>query len=597
MAAFAIVIVIVSAIVIPIVILNRLPHPHLPNPSHRQHRRNRPLRSSPSCCSCPPCCSCCSCPLTHASHHQPACVVLALMTLFRSAALISGLTLLSRLTGLLRENLTAVLFGSNAFTDAFFVAFRLPNLLRRLFAEGAFSQAFVPLLARVRLASDPEEYRRLIDQTASVLFWFLLAVSVAGAIAAPALVWLMAGGMTTEAEAMQAAVTMARWMFPYILPISLVAFASAVLNAEQHFAAPAFTPVLLNVSMIAAALAFHDSFEPPVFALAAGVTLGAALQLALQWWALSRLGKRPALAFRRAAVLAAWQAPATRDILMRMGPAVLAVSAAQLSLVINTHIASTLGAGRVSWVSFADRLMEFPTALLGVALGTVLLPGLSRASAAGDVAAYSSQLDWGLRVVLLLALPASLGLGLLAEPLTALLYHYGKFTALDVRMTAQAGAGYAVGLLGLIAVKVLAPGYYAQLNLRTPVSIALAVLVLTQLLNLVTVPLFGHAGLALSISLAALCNALLLLVGLVRRGMYQPQPGWLRLGSAVLLACAVLAGWLIWARQQHWLAWESLADRPLERAAMVLLVVAVAVLGYGAVLALLGVRWRTILRR
>lgn len=519
------------------------------------------------------------------------------MTLFRSAALISALTLLSRVTGLLRENITAVLFGSSAFTDAFFVAFRLPNLLRRLFAEGAFSQAFVPLLARVRLEADDQAYKRLIDQTATVLFWFLLMVSVAGAVGAPVLVWMMAGGMAQYPEAMEAAVTMSRWMFPYILPISLVAFASAVLNAEHHFAAPAFTPVLLNLAMIVAALTLHNRFDPPVYALAAGVSFGAVLQLALQWWALGAIGKRPALAFGWRTVRSAWEAPATRDILVRMVPGVLAVSAAQLSLVINTHIASTLGAGRVSWVSYADRLMEFPTALLGVALGTVLLPGLSRASAKGDLASYSAQLDWGLRLVVLLALPASVGIGVLAEPLTALLYHYGKFSALDVRMTAQAGAAYAVGLLGLIAVKVLAPGYYAQLNLRTPVTIALAVLALTQLLNLVTVPLLGHAGLALSISLAALCNALLLLAGLIRRGMYRPQPGWLRLMAVVAASTAALGVLLGWAKEQRWLAWESLAGHPLERAGWILFVVLGCTLGYFAVLALLGVRWKAMLKR
>lgn len=519
------------------------------------------------------------------------------MSLFRSAALISALTLLSRVTGLLRENLTAVLFGSSAMTDAFFVAFRLPNLLRRLFAEGAFSQAFVPLLARVRIEADSTSYQRLIDQTASVLFWFLLGVSIAGALAAPALVWMMAAGMAQDPQAMDAAVTMARWMFPYILPISLVAFASAVLNAEHRFAAPAFTPVLLNVSMIVAALALHTRFDPPVYALAVGVSVGAALQLALQWWALKALGMRPRLAFSWSGFKAAWGANATREIIGRMGPAVMAVSAAQLSLILNTHIASTLGPGRVSWVSYADRLMEFPTALLGVALGTVLLPGLSKASAEGHVALYSAQLDWGLRLVLLLALPASIGLAMLAEPLTALLYHYGKFSALDVRMTAQAGAAYAVGLLGLVAVKVLAPGYYAQLNLRTPVTIAIGVLILTQLLNLVTVPRFGHAGLALSISLAALCNALLLLIGLIRRGMYQPQPGWLRLFAVAAAACSALAALLGWAKEQHWLAWEAMAVQPLERAAWTLFVTFTGSVGYFAVLSILGVRWKEIIRR
>ncbi|NDF74873.1 MAG: murein biosynthesis integral membrane protein MurJ, partial [Betaproteobacteria bacterium] len=508
------------------------------------------------------------------------------MSLFRSAALVSALTLVSRITGLLRENLTAVLFGSNALTDAFFVAFRLPNLLRRLFAEGAFSQAFVPMLALARQHDDEAAYRRFISQTASLMFWFLLAISILGALAAPALVWMMAGGLAHDALALQAATEMARWMFPYILPISLVAFASGVLHAEGRFATPAFTPVLLNLSMIGAALLLHEQLDPPVFSLTVGVVIGAALQLSLQWWALESMGLRPRIAMSFEALRESWQAEATRTMLARMTPAILAVSAAQISLIFNTHIASTLGPGRVSWVSFADRLMEFPTALLGVALGTVLLPGLSKARAEQDDASYSRQLDWGLRLSVLLAMPSAIGLGLLAEPLTALLYHYGRFSDGDVVMTAKAAAAYALGLLGLIAVKVLAPGFYAHQDVRTPVKIALAMLVLTQALNTITVPRFEHAGLALSISLAALCNALLLLLGLLRRGLFTPQSGWLRFIVQVALANAAMTAWLMWSTEQSWLQWQALASAPLLRAMHLLWVLAAAVAIYFAVLRL-----------
>ena len=513
------------------------------------------------------------------------------MSLFRSAALVSALTLISRVTGLLRENLTAVLFGSNAMTDAFFVAFRLPNLLRRLFAEGAFSQAFVPMLAQARQQGDDAAYQRFINQTASLMFWFLMGLSAIGAIAAPVLVWLMAGGLASDAAALGAATDMARWMFPYILPISLVAFASGVLHAESRFAAPAFTPVLLNLSMICAALAFHDQVDPPVFALTMGVVIGAVLQLALQWWALASIGRRPRIAVRIRALREAWQSAATRTMLARMAPAVLAVSAAQVSLIFNTHIASTLGPGRVSWVSFADRLMEFPTALLGVALGTVLLPGLSKARAANDDATYSKQLDWGLRLTVLLATPSAIGLWLLAEPLTALLYHYGRFSERDVVMTAQAAAAYALGLLGLIGVKVLAPGFYAQQDVRTPVKIALAVLVLTQALNVITVPWLEHAGLALSISVAALVNALFLLLGLIRRKLFTPQSGWLSFASRVLIANLSLALFLAWASQQSWLQWQAMAASPWLRAFHVLWVILAAVGLYFLTLRLLGLRW------
>ena len=519
------------------------------------------------------------------------------MSLFRSAAVVSALTLVSRITGLVRENLTAVLFGSNAMTDAFFVAFRLPNLLRRLFAEGAFSQAFVPMLAQARAQGDEAAYRQFIDQTASLMFWFLLLISVLGALAAPALVWMMAGGLAQDAAAMQAATDMARWMFPYILPISLVAFASGVLHTENHFAAPAFTPVLLNISMIAASILFVEHIDPPVFALTIGVVIGAALQLTLQWWALTRIQRRPSIFLQWGALRQAWQSPNTRTMLTRMAPAVLAVSAAQISLIFNTHIASTLGPGRVSWVSFADRLMEFPTALLGVALGTVLLPGLSKARAANDDHRYSKQLDWGLRLSVLLALPSAFGLWLLAEPLTALLYHYGRFSAYDVTMTAQAAAAYALGLLGLIGVKVLAPGFYAHQDVRTPVKIALAMLVLTQALNLLTVPWFAHAGLAYSISMAALCNALMLLLGLLRRKLFTPEPGWARFLFQVLSANLLMAAWLHWTGTQTWLDWQAMSGTPLLRAVHVLWVVVAAAVIYFISLRLLGFRLMQLIKR
>jgi putative peptidoglycan lipid II flippase len=297
------------------------------------------------------------------------------------------------------------------------------------------------------------------------------------------------------------------------------------------------------------------------------------------------------IAFRIRALREAWQSAATRTMLARMTPAVLAVSAAQVSLIFNTHIASTLGPGRVSWVSFADRLMEFPTALLGVALGTVLLPGLSKARAANDDATYSKQLDWGLRLTVLLATPSAIGLWLLAEPLTALLYHYGRFSERDVVMTAQAAAAYALGLLGLIGVKVLAPGFYAQQDVRTPVKIALAVLVLTQALNVITVPWLEHAGLALSISVAALVNALFLLLGLIRRKLFTPQSGWLLFASRVLIANLSLALFLAWASQQSWLQWQAMAASPWLRAFHVLWVILAAVGLYFLTLRLLGLRW------
>jgi putative peptidoglycan lipid II flippase len=523
------------------------------------------------------------------------------MNLLRAAATVSGLTLLSRITGLVRENLTASIFGASAYTDAFFVAFRLPNLLRRMFAEGAFSQAFVPILAESKARADAagqagnarsqEEMRRFVDRIGSALFWTLLVVSLAGVVAAPWLVRLLASGLQAEPEAFASAVTMTRWMFPYILFVSLVALAAGVLNTWKRFAVPAATPVLLNLCFIGAAIWLSPHFDPPVHALAVGVVLGGIVQLAIQLPALGRIGMLP----RPTGPRTAFTDAGTRRVLRQMAPAVLAVSVAQISLIINTHIASRLAAGSVSWISYGDRLMEFPTALLGVALGTVLLPSLSRAGSLGDEREYRALLDWGLRICVVLGAPCTIGLALMAEPLTALLFHYGRFDAEDVAMTRAAVSCYAVGLIGLIAIKVLAPGFYARQDMRTPVRIALFVLVVTQLLNLFTVPWLRHAGLALSISIGALANAALLLAGLWRRGAWRPLPGWPRFLASIAAAAGAMAAALGWYVPQ--VDWIALQSQPLLRVGLVLGTVAGAGALYLIVLVLSGLRPAQFLRR
>ncbi|MFY9478132.1 MAG: murein biosynthesis integral membrane protein MurJ [Aquabacterium sp.] len=509
------------------------------------------------------------------------------MSLLKSASIVSLLTLASRITGLVRELLIAAAFGASATTDAFQVAFRIPNLLRRLFAEGAFSQAFVPILAESRARQGDEATHRLIDAVGSVLFWVLVLVSVLGVIGAPVLVWLMASGLK-ESGGFDAAVQMTRWMFPYIACMSLVALSAGVLNTWGHFAVPAATPVLLNLAMIVAALLLAPWFRQqgwdPVLALAVGVMLGGVLQLGIQLPALARRGVLPRIAVTWAALSAAWHHDGVRRILRQMGPALLGVSVAQLSLLINTQIASHLGAGAVSWLTYADRLMEFPTGLLGVALGVVLLPQLSKAQASGDRAQFSGLLDWGLRLVLLLALPSAVGLLLFAKPLVATLYHYGHFNDADVHQTVLALMGYGVGLMGLIGVKILAPGFYATQDIRTPVRIGIGVLVLTQLLNLVFVPWLSQAGLALSIGLASLVNSGLLLWGLRKAGRYQAAPGWGLFGARVGLATALLAGGLWWASQAF--DWLALRHQPLERVGLLLAcLVGAAVIYFGTLLA------------
>jgi putative peptidoglycan lipid II flippase len=517
------------------------------------------------------------------------------MNLLRAASTVSLFTLASRVTGLARDVLLASLFGASALMDAFNVAFRIPNLLRRLFAEGAFSQAFVPVLARTRAAEGDESTRRLIDAVASVLFWALLLTSAVGIVAAPLVVWTMASGL----ERFDAAVLMTRWMFPYIAFMSLVALSAGVLNTWKRFAVPAATPVLLNVSIIGAAWWFGPYLArrgiEPIFALTAGVMVGGVLQLAVQIPALVRIGALPRVAVGPRTILAAWRHPGVGKILSQMAPALLGVSVAQFSLLINTQIASHQGVGAVSWLFYADRLMEFPTALLGVALGLVLTPQLSAAMGRGDASGYAGLLDWGLRLVLLLALPCTLALLLFSNALVAVLFQHGAFGAYEVEKTVAALRGYGVGLLGLIAVKILAPGFYARQDIRTPVKIAIGVLVLTQLFNLGLVPVFGHAGLALSISLGALVNALCLFVGLRRIGAYKPLPGWGSFALRVVVANILLGLLLGWGAEA--IDWLGLVRQPWLRVGWLALFIAGGAALYFGSLAAMGLHVRQFAKR
>jgi putative peptidoglycan lipid II flippase len=520
------------------------------------------------------------------------------MALLKSAATVSSFTLLSRITGLARDILVARAFGAGPLTDAFWVAFRIPNLLRRLFAEGAFSQAFVPILGAARTEHGDEGIRLLLDRVALVLTFALMAITLAGVIASPWIVTVMASGLRGQQRALEfgAAVSMTRVMFPYILCMSLVALASGVLNTWRRFAVPAFTPVLLNLCMIAACVWLSPRLDLPIYGLAIGVMAGGVAQLAIQWAALARLGLIPRLgAAWSSGLTQAWSDPTVQRIVKQMAPATLGVSVAQISLLVNTNIATWLAPGSVTWLSFADRLMEFPTSLLGVALATVLLPSLSVAHARDDAGAYSQLLDWGLRLVLLLGLPAALGMALLSDGLVATLFHYGAFQAHDVAQTRLAVIAYSAGLLGLLAVKILAPGYYAKQDIRTPVRIAIAVLLITQALNAVLVPFLAHAGLALAIGLGACVNALSLLVGLRRRGIYRPGDGWGRFVLRLIPALAALAALLCWANQR--IDWIGLQAHPGQRALSLAAVLAASCVVYFGLLLAAGFRSGDFTRR
>ncbi|HEY9396631.1 MAG TPA: murein biosynthesis integral membrane protein MurJ [Burkholderiales bacterium] len=509
------------------------------------------------------------------------------MNLLKALATVSSMTLVSRILGFVRDALIARVFGAGLATDAFFVAFRIPNLLRRLFAEGAFSQAFVPVLAEYKQRHGEQDTKLLIDRTATVLALSLVIVTMIGILGAWAIVYVSAPGFANEPGKFNLTVTMLRITFPYILFISLTALAGSVLNTWSRFAIPAFTPTLLNVSFIVAALFLTPYFDPPVLVLAWAVFAGGVLQLAFQIPALVRLGMLPRPRFDFAD-------PGVKRILLLMGPALLGVSVAQISLLLNTIFASFLQTGSVSWLYYADRLMEFPTGLLGVALGTILLPSLAKCHADDRRADYSSLLDWGLRLTLMLALPAAAALAVLAVPLIATLFHYGRFDATDLAMTRQALIAYSVGLLGLILVKVLAPGFYARQNIRTPVKIAILTLCATQVMNLIFIVPLRHAGLALAIGLGACLNAGLLYHKLRQHQIYQPRPGWLKFALKIALAIIVMAGALFVAdRPATW--WMTATWQ--YRVAMLGGLVSLGVVVYFGALAALGFRPKDFLRR
>jgi putative peptidoglycan lipid II flippase len=446
------------------------------------------------------------------------------------------MTLLSRITGLLRETINATAFAAGMSKDAIEAAFRLPNLLRRLFGEGAFSQAFVPILAEYRRKRGLDATRALVSNVGTLLALALIVLSVIGSLAAPWLVYLLAGGFARTPGKVELTAEMIRIVFPYILFVSLVSLAGGVLNVFRRFAIPAFTPVMLNLSIIGAAIFLARWFDPPIIALAWGVAIGGLAQLLLQIRPLLAIGMlpRPRLDFRDEGV---------RRVLKAMGPAVIGVSAAQISGLINTQLAALLGDGRISWITYADRLMEFPSALLGVALGTVLLPSLAQHHSDADHAQYSALLDWGLRLAVLLALPAAVALAILALPLVSTLYQYGKFTVDDALQTRAALLGYSVGLPALVFVKILAPGFYARQVMGTPVKIAFVTVLITQTLAVIFAWPLGleHAGLTLATSVGACFNAALLLRLLLRNGYYHPQPGWRRFFVKVIVAVAMLA--------------------------------------------------------
>jgi len=489
------------------------------------------------------------------------------------------MTLISRVLGLVRDATIAAMFGASAATDAFFVAFKIPNLFRRLFAEGAFSQAFVPVLASYKATTSPDEVRRLLDAVFSTLAMVLLGLTAAGILAAPVVIGVFAPGFVGDATRFDLSVELLRLTFPYLLFIALTALLSGLLNTYGRFALPAVTPALLNLSFIGCTVWLAPHLAQPVYALGAAVLLGGALQLSLQLIAAWRMGFLPRFTRRHH--------DGVRRILGLMVPALFGVSVAQINFLVDTLVASFLQQGSISWLYYADRLMEFPLGLFGIALGTVILPRLSEHHARNEHDHFSGTLDWALRAVLTVTMPSAVGLALLAGPILSTLFQYGEFSERDVLMSARGLMAYSVGLTGFIMVKVLAPGYYARQDTRTPVKIGVVAMLTNAVLCVVLGYSLSHAGLALATSVAAFVNAGLLLRGLLGNGVYRPGPGWGLFGTRVIAACIAMGAYLAWAADDL-ATWTGLTtpQRALELAGLI----GCAMLIYVAVLWLLGLR-------
>jgi len=467
--------------------------------------------------------------------------------LLKSTGIVSAMTSLSRISGFVRDMVYAQMFGAGTGTDAFFVAFRIPNFLRRLFAEGAFSQAFVPVFSEYQTQRSRAELQELVDQVAGTLGAILFIISAIGVLAAPVLILLFAPGFTADAGKYELTVAMLRITFPYLLFISLTAFAGSVLNSCGKFSIPAITPVLLNLTMIAAALWLAPRMERPVVGLAWGVFIAGIIQLGFQVPFLRQVKLLPRPRW-------GWASQGVQQVLKLMLPAIFGSSVAQVNLLIDTLLASFLVSGSVSWLYYSDRLVEFPLGIFGVALGTVILPKLSRQHASAETDGFSHTLDWALRWALLIGIPATVALIILSGPILSALFQYGEFDARDVAMATRSLMAFALGLVAFMLIKVLAPGFYARQDTRSPVKYGLIAMGANTAMTLVLIWPLAHAGLALSTSLAAFLNAGLLFLNLRRRDVYQPRAGWRKFLMQLTVANLAM-GLVLWFGTGHLEQW------------------------------------------
>lgn len=505
--------------------------------------------------------------------------------LFKSTSTVAGMTMISRIFGFIRDMVTAHLFGAGAAFDAFSVAFKIPNFMRRLFAEGSFSQAFVPVLSEYQKLKSQEEVKRFIDAMAGTLGFVLLCVTVVGVVLAPLIVRLFAPGFDTAGPRFDLAVSMLRITFPYLMLISLTAFSGAILNTYSRFWVAAFTPIFLNLCMIGTAIWLSPRMHVPIIGLAWGVFIAGAVQLIFQWPFLKhlRLLPRPCIRFRDTGVM---------RVLKLMVPALFGVSVSQINLLLDTLFASFLIVGSVSWLYYSDRLMEFPLGVFGVAISTVILPHLSRHHASQSAEEFSMTIDWGLRCVLLVGLPAAVVFAVMSGPLLSTLFQYGHFDSHAVIMARKSLSMFALGIAPFMLIKILAAGFYAKQDMRTPVRIGIMAMIANMIFNLILIWPFKHAGIALATSLSAMLNGGFLFYFLRKRQFYVPRAGWKFFGFRLMIVNVVLAVWLWFGSGdlQDWLTHQA-----MWRGTHLLFLLGSAVGIYFAGLWLTGIRLRHLL--
>ncbi len=518
--------------------------------------------------------------------------------LLRSGVIVSSMTLLSRILGFVRDQVLAIFFGAGAITDVFLVAWKIPNFLRKLFAEGAFAQGFIPVFTEYKEKRTRQELLNLASHVSGALSVVLLIVSTLGVMLAPFLVMLFAPGFARSGDQFELATTMLRITFPYLFFVSLLAYSGSILNTFGHFAIPSLTPVLLNVCMIFAAIWLAPLFEQPIVALAWGVLLAGLTQIAFQLPFLARIGLMP----KPALGLTSWRHPGVKRILKLMGPVIFGSSVAQINILLDTVIASFLITGSLSWLYYSDRLMQFPLGILGVAMATVILPRLSARFTTKAEADFRNTLEWALKITLLVGMPAAFGLLVLASPLIATLFEYGQFTEADTRMTSFSLMAYALGVPAFILTKVMLPAFFSRHDTRTPVRIGIIALLSNMLYNIaLVVPMVlagfiaPHMGLALASTLSAWQQTWMLYRKLKTQGIYHASSDFQgfarRMLPALLVMTAVMLGLLvIWSPGSAWSSMQFIG-----RVGALLAIIAAAVSAYAATLWFSGLRPRDLI--